>query len=261
MCVKAAEVALDNCSVGGSGDATRRASDGVVAMCDATCSLEDCAIEWSSNVGVLAHVGSSEATVHHCTLRHNFIASGVDDGATLALSGNCFVDNVHGAVFVGRDAGKAEVELCNNSITGMLWLGPKSSLAKLTERDNLHAGPEGGGGSVSPAPSAATPSRASARPGSGGSGLLAGGAAGCELGAGESFASSARTESQSVQAAAAQASLMRVAHPQQGAVGAEVHAGSRVHARPLSSEIEEPPPGSSLEMRHVRRKLWTPSVG
>ena len=48
MCVKAAEVALDNCSVGGSGDATRRASDGVVAMCDATCSLEDCAIEWSS---------------------------------------------------------------------------------------------------------------------------------------------------------------------------------------------------------------------
>ena len=250
-------------------------------MCDATCSLEDCAIEWSSNVGVLAHVGSSEATVHHCTLRHNFIATGVDDGATLALSGNCFVDNVHGAVFVGRDAGKAEVELCNNSITGMLWLGPKASLAKLTERDNLHAGPEGGGGSApSPAPSAATPSlcwpsnsdpphalgsdatrRASARPGSGGSGLLAGGGAGAELGAGESFGSSARTESQSLQASAVQASLMRVAHPQQGAPGAEVHAGSRVHARPLSSEIEEPPPGSSLETRHVRRKLWTPSVG
>ena len=58
---------------------------------------------------------------------------------------------------------------------------------------------------------------------------------------------------------------VRVAHPQQGAavadLTAEVHAGSRVHVRPLSSEIEEPPPGSWLETRYVRRKLWTPSVG
>ena len=52
---------------------------------DATCSLEDSVIEWSSNVGVLAHVGRSEATVSNCTLRRNFIASGVDDGATLSL--------------------------------------------------------------------------------------------------------------------------------------------------------------------------------
>ena len=42
-------------------------------------------IEWSSNVGVLAHVGKSEATVSNCTLRHNFIASGVDDASTLSL--------------------------------------------------------------------------------------------------------------------------------------------------------------------------------
>ena len=52
---------------------------------DATCALEDCVIEWSSNVGVLAHVGKSEATVSNCTLRHNFIASGVDDASTLSL--------------------------------------------------------------------------------------------------------------------------------------------------------------------------------
>jgi hypothetical protein len=52
---------------------------------DATCALEDSVIEWSSNVGVLAHVGKSEATVSNCTLRHNFIASGVDDASTLSL--------------------------------------------------------------------------------------------------------------------------------------------------------------------------------
>ncbi len=42
-------------------------------------------IEWSSNVGVLAHVGKSEATVSNCTLRKNFIASGVDDASMLSL--------------------------------------------------------------------------------------------------------------------------------------------------------------------------------
>ena len=61
---------------------TRR---GPVETGDATCALEDCVIEWSSNVGVLAHVGKSEATVSNCTLRHNFIASGVDDASTLSL--------------------------------------------------------------------------------------------------------------------------------------------------------------------------------
>jgi len=42
--------------------------------------------------------------------------------------GNTFKDNGHGAVFVGRDAALAEVELCNNLIHGTLWLGSKGSL-------------------------------------------------------------------------------------------------------------------------------------
>jgi hypothetical protein len=58
------------------GTGAERASDGIVAMCDAICSLEDSVVEWSSNVGVLAHVGKSEATVSNCTLRNNFIGSG-----------------------------------------------------------------------------------------------------------------------------------------------------------------------------------------
>ena len=33
MCVKGAEVALDNCTVGGTAHGAQRASDGIVAMC------------------------------------------------------------------------------------------------------------------------------------------------------------------------------------------------------------------------------------
>ena len=37
MCVKSAEVAVDSCTIGGSSDGARRASDGIVAMCKCEC--------------------------------------------------------------------------------------------------------------------------------------------------------------------------------------------------------------------------------
>ena len=46
------------------------------------------------------------------------------------------MDNVHGAIFVGQDASLAEVELNSNYIQGTLWLGAKTTLARLSESDN-----------------------------------------------------------------------------------------------------------------------------
>jgi hypothetical protein len=67
----------------------------------------------------------------------------VDDAATLSLCGNHFVDNSHGAIFVGRDAANAQVEILNNVFQGTLWLGSKTSLSRLTESDNTHISGEG----------------------------------------------------------------------------------------------------------------------
>ncbi len=46
------------------------------------------------------------------------------------------MDNAHGAIFVGQDATHAEVELNSNYIEGTLWLGAKTTLARLSESDN-----------------------------------------------------------------------------------------------------------------------------
>ncbi len=46
------------------------------------------------------------------------------------------MDNAHGAIFVGQDAAHAEVELNSNYIEGTLWLGAKTTLARLSESDN-----------------------------------------------------------------------------------------------------------------------------
>jgi hypothetical protein len=59
------------------------------------------------------------------------------------------VDNTHGAIFVGQDAAHAEVELNSNYIEGTLWLGAKTTLARLSESDNcLQSGGKHGGESV-----------------------------------------------------------------------------------------------------------------
>ncbi len=66
------------------------------------------------------------------------------------VGGNRFVDNAHGAIFVGQDAAQAEVELNSNYIEGTLWLGAKSTLARLSESGNncLQIGGKHGGESV-----------------------------------------------------------------------------------------------------------------
>uniref|UniRef100_A0A7S4JJC8 GRF-type domain-containing protein n=1 Tax=Guillardia theta TaxID=55529 RepID=A0A7S4JJC8_GUITH len=138
MCVKAAEVALDRCKIGGiSGeDPASWSSDGLVAMADTTCSLEECVVENNGNVGVLSHVGSSEVTVLNCTMRNNFIATGVDDSSSLTIQFCHLYGNQHGAVFIGGSAQRAEVEVTNSSIDGFVWLGRKEILCKVVFEGN-----------------------------------------------------------------------------------------------------------------------------
>ena len=66
-------------------------------------------MELTSNLGVLAHVGSSEIALSNCTLQNNFIASGVDDDSILSISRCCFHHNLRGAIYVGDSAEHAQV--------------------------------------------------------------------------------------------------------------------------------------------------------
>eukprot|EP00960_Hanusia_phi_P030099 748382-Hanusia_phi.AAC.1 len=135
---QAAEVALDRCKIGGlsGNDQSSWSSDGLVAMADTICSLEECVIENNGNVGVLSHVGSSEVTISNSTLRNNFIATGVDDSSSLTVQFCKLYANQHGAVFIGGSAQRAEVEVVNCTIEGYVWLGRKQTLSKVVFEGN-----------------------------------------------------------------------------------------------------------------------------